>query len=67
MSFYDYKFNDIEYWYSATDREMLAIVDCLRYFKHVLLGYNFVVYTDHKPLITYFRKSKKLTAQEAKW
>ena len=67
MSFYSCKFNDTEHWYSATDREMLAVVDCLRHFKHVLLGHNFVVYTDHKPLITYFSKSKQLTAQEARW
>ena len=53
--------------YSATDREMLTVVDCLRHFKHVLLGHNFVVYTDYKPLITYFSKSKQLTAWEARW
>ena len=67
MSFYSCKFNDAEHWYSVTDREMLAVVDCLRYFKHVLLGHNFVVYIDHKTLITYFSKSKQLTAWEARW
>ena len=37
---------------------MLAVVDCFRHFKHILLGPNFVVYTDHKTLITYPIKSK---------
>ena len=63
---YSRKFNDTKCLYSATDKEMLAVVDFLCYFKHVLLGHNFVVYTDHKPLITYFSKSKQLTAWEAR-
>ena len=54
VSFYSRKLNDTEHQYSATDREMLSVVDCLCHFKHVLLGHNFVVYTDHKPFITYF-------------
>ena len=66
MSFYSHNFNDSECQYSTTDKEMLAVVDCLCYFKHALQGHNFVVYTDHKPLITYFSKSKQLTAREAR-
>ena len=60
MSFYSHKFNDTEHWYSAIDRGMLTVVDCLCYFKHVLLCHNFVVYTDHKPLTTYFSKLKTI-------
>ena len=63
VSFHSHKFNDTECRYSATDREMLAVVACLYHFKHILLGNNFVVYTDHKPLITFFSKSKQLTAR----
>ena len=46
---------------------MLAIVDCLQYFKHMLLGQNLTVYTDQKPLVTYFSKAKALSPWEAKW
>ena len=66
VSFYSHKYNNTERWYSATDREMLTVVDCLRYFKHVLLGHDFMVYTDHKPFTTYFSKSEQLTTQEAR-
>ena len=58
MSFYNRKLNNTKCRYNLTGREILAVVDYLRYFKHVLLGHNFVVYTDHKPLITYFSKLK---------
>ena len=67
MSFFSRNFNDTKCWYSATDREMLAVVDYLRHFKHVLLGCNFVVYTDHKQLITYLSKLKQLIVREAGW
>ena len=36
--------------YSATDRELLAIVDTLRTFRHYVHGTTFVVKTDHAPL-----------------
>ena len=46
---------------------MLAIVDSLRHFKHMLLGRDFCVCTDHRPLIMYFSKLRELTAREARW
>ena len=54
-------------WYSTMDHEMLAIVDCLGHFKHMLLGQNFNVYTDHKLLVIYFSKAKALSPREARW
>ena len=36
--------------YSATDREMLAIVDSLRHFRHYVAGLPLTVRTDHAPL-----------------
>ena len=67
VAYYSHKLNDAEKRYSTTDREMLAIVDCLQHFKHMLLGQNFIVYTDHKPLVTYFGKAKALSLREARW
>ena len=67
VAYYSRKLNDSKKQYSTTDREMLAIVDYLWYFKHMLLGRNFTVYMDHKPLVTYFSKAKALSPQEARW
>ncbi|ROT60874.1 enzymatic polyprotein [Penaeus vannamei] len=36
--------------YSVTDREMLAIVWALKYFRDIILGYKVMVHTDHMPL-----------------
>ena len=67
VAYYSRKLNDTEWRYSTTDREMLAIVDCLCHFKHMLLGRSFRVCTDHKPLITYFSKARELSSREARW
>jgi hypothetical protein len=37
--------------YSTYDREAMAIRDTLHHFRHYLLGNNFLLKTDHKPLI----------------
>ena len=67
VTYYSKKYNDIELCYSTPDREMLAFIDCLRHFKHMLLGRTLQVFMDHRPLITYFSKGKALTAREARW
>ena len=67
VAYYSSKLNDVEKQYSTMDREMLAIVDCLQHFKHMLFGQNFIVNMDHKPLVTYFSKAKALSPREARW
>ena len=67
VDYYSHKVNDAEKRYSTTDHEMLAIVDCLWNFNHMLLGHNFTVYMDHKPLVIYFSKAKALSPREARW
>ena len=61
VAYYSCKLNDAQKQYSTTDYEMLTIVDCLWHFKHMLLGQNFTVYTDHKLLVIYFSKAKALS------
>jgi len=39
--------------YTTTDKELLAIVDSLRYFRGELQGHKVIVLTDHKPLVTF--------------
>lgn len=67
VAYHSRKFNPTECNYSTTDREMLSIVDSLRHFRHCLLGREFRVSTDHKPLIYYFGKSRQLSSREANW
>lgn len=42
--------------YAAYDRELLAIYDAVRYFRHFVEGRPFTVFTDHKPIVFAFRK-----------
>jgi hypothetical protein len=52
--------------YAATKREMLALVDALRHFRHMLAGVHFHVYTDHKAL-TFLHSQKEVSDHLARW
>ena len=49
-AFHSRRLSPAEENYSATDHELLAIVDTLHNFRHYVHGTNFVVRTDHAPL-----------------
>ena len=50
IGFFSSKFNLAQSKYPTTEQELLAIVETLKYFKGILLGQQFRVYTDHKNL-----------------
>jgi hypothetical protein len=50
LSFFSEKLTDTQCHYPVTEKELLAIVEILKYFKHMLLGHTIVVKTDHKNL-----------------
>ena len=50
VAFHSRRFAAAEENYSATDRELLAIVDSLQHFRHYLCGLEFIVRTDHAAL-----------------
>ena len=54
IAFYSHKLLHAETKYSAFGRELLAIYLTIKYFRHMLEGRTFCVYTDHKPLIHAF-------------
>lgn len=57
LAFYSKKLTPAQTRYSAFGRELLAIYLSIKHFRHHLEGRHFVVYTDHKPLVTVFQKN----------
>lgn len=47
--------------YSTYDRELLAMYLAIKYFKHMLEGQSFTVYTDHRALLTAFKEKSYKT------
>ena len=60
------KLNDTERRYTVQEKEMTAIVHCLRVWRHYLLGAPFVVMTDNVAT-SYFQTQKKLSPKQARW
>ena len=54
--------------YKIHDKEMLAVVRCLKAWRHFLEGttIKFEIWTDHKNL-EYFMKVQKLNRRQARW
>ena len=67
IAYYSRKLSDAERNYNATDRKLLSVVDSLRHFRHCLLGREFKVKTDHKPLLWYFSLNTQLSHRQAHW
>ena len=51
IAFYSRKLNDAQTRYTTTERELLSIVETLKAYRNILLGYPIVVHTDHKNLV----------------
>jgi len=60
------KMSKAECNYSATRKELLAVVSFIKYFKHHLLGRHFVVRTDHAAL-QWLRNTPEPVGQQARW
>ncbi|GFU76012.1 retrovirus-related Pol polyprotein from transposon opus [Trichonephila clavipes] len=59
IAFYSKKLNETQTRYSTYDRELLGIYLSVKYFKHLLEGNDFVIYTDHKPLTFAFKQKNE--------
>jgi len=60
------KLNDAERRYAASEKEMLAVVHCLRAWRQYLLGSKFVVKTDNSSICHFFTQPK-LSSKQARW
>jgi hypothetical protein len=66
IAFWSGKFNSAQQNYPVHEQELLAIVESLKRFRHLLQGVPFRVYTDHKGL-EWITTQKKLSPRQARW
>ena len=65
LSFYSKKFTKTETDYSTFDKELTAIFHSIRHFRHYLEGRNFVIWTDHRPILfSLHKKSDPWSARQ---
>lgn len=58
LAFFSRKLSPAQMKYSPYDRELLAIYEAIKYFRHMLEAKDFTIYTDHKPLCFAFHTRK---------
>lgn len=59
LAFFSRKLSTCQQKYSPYDRELLAIYESIKYFRHMLEARHFTVYTDHKPISYAFHERKR--------
>jgi hypothetical protein len=64
--FHSRAFNPAEENYSTHDKEMLAIIDCLKKFEPHLTGIRFDILTDHAPL-THWQTQTEMSPRQIRW
>lgn len=66
IAFFSRVFSKTERNYCVTRRELLAIIDAIKFFRHYLLGRKFLIRTDHISL-KWLMSFKDLEGQLARW
>jgi len=64
--FHSRSLNSAERSYPMHDKEMLAIIDCLKKWEPILTGTRFEILTDHAPL-THWKTQKDLSPRQIRW
>ena len=59
LAFFSRQLRPPEQKYSAFDRELLALYLAVRHFRFMLEGRQFIMFTDHKPLVTALHKQSE--------
>lgn len=60
LAFFSRQLREPEMKYSTFDRELLGVHLAIRHFRYMLEGRQFVIYTDHKPLVYAMSKATDL-------
>ena len=66
ISFFSEKLSEAKGRYSNYDRELYAIVQSLKFWRHYLLHREFTLYSDHDAL-RFLHLQKKLSAKHGRW
>ena len=66
IAFRSQSLNSAQRNYEVYDKELPAIVEALREWRHYLVGNHFEIWTDHQNL-TYFRDAHKINRRQARW
>ena len=66
MSYFSEKLNDAKGRYSNYDRELYAVVQSLKFWRHYLLHQEFTLFSDHDAL-RFLHSQKKLSAWHGRW
>ncbi|GFQ87529.1 retrovirus-related Pol polyprotein from transposon 297 [Trichonephila clavata] len=65
LAFFSKTLSPAQRRYSAYDRELLAAYMAIKYFRHMVEGRSFTLFTDHKPLVYAFKqKEDKCTPRQ---
>lgn len=66
IGYFSYNFNKHELNYSITEKEALAVIRAIKYFRSFVEGRDFVVHTDHQAL-SYLMKLREPKGRLARW
>ena len=66
VSYFSEKLNDAKGRYSNYDRELYAVVQSLKFWRHYLLHQEFTLHSDHDAL-RFLHSQKKLSAHHGRW
>jgi ribonuclease HI len=64
IAFWFGKFNSAQQNYPVHECELLAIIESLKQYRHLLMGITFKIYTDHKPIESLMTQWKLSTWQQ---
>jgi transposase InsO family protein len=66
ICYYSHRFSEAESKWPAHERELFAVVQALKEWRHHLLGREFTLFTDNAA-VSYVLKQKVLTPKQARW